>query len=253
MAGTLEGRVALVTGGASGLGRATASVFAREGALVVVADRTEDAGAEVARSIEEGGGAARFVRCDVTEPAEVDALVQEAFAWRGRLDCAFNNAGIEGPLGRTHKYADDDWRRVIEVNLTGVFSCVRAELDVMLRQGHGAIVNTASVAGLVGMRGLVAYTASKHGVVGLTKAVALEYATANVRVNAVCPGIVQTPMLERMASAHAGMHEQMVALEPVGRTGQADEIAEAVAWLCSDRASFVTGHAMAVDGGYLAR
>jgi NAD(P)-dependent dehydrogenase (short-subunit alcohol dehydrogenase family) len=253
MPGQLDGKVALVTGGASGIGRATALTFAREGAKLIIADRHEDGGHQTVHMITEQGGAAIFVQTDVTQVTAVEALISKAVETYGRLDCAHNNAGISGG-GRalTAEYPEDTWHQVIAVNLTGVWLCMKYEIVQMLQQGGGAIVNTASVAGLVGLPYASAYVASKHGVVGLTKTAALEYAQQGIRVNCVCPSYIATPMTapgmqdpERMA--------RMIASEPIGRMGQPEEIAEAVVWLCSDAASFVTGHTMTVDGGYVAQ
>src|SRR5215510_187734 len=238
MAELLKGKVAVVTGASSGIGRASALVFAREGAKVVVADVIVTGGEETVRLIKAAG---------------VEAMVNTAVATYGRLDCAHNNAGVEGAMGTTADYTEADWDRVIRVNLTGVWLCMKYEIPQMLKEGGGAIVNTASGAGLVGVPRMPAYIASKHGVVGLTRTAALEYAKSGVRVNAVCPGVIQTPMVERVTAKRPGMAERMAAAEPVGRMGKPEEIAEAVVWLCSDAASFVTGHAMSVDGGAVAQ
>ncbi len=253
MPGTLNGKVALVTGGASGIGRATALTFAREGAKLVIADMNEDGGQQTVHLITEKGGEAIFVRTDVSKAVEVQALISTAVETYGRLDCAHNNAGISGG-GRalTAEYPEETWHQVIAVNLTGVWLCMKYEIPQMLHQGGGVIVNTASVAGLIGGRGLAAYVASKHGVVGLTKTAALEYAHQGIRVNCVCPGVIHTPMTER-AWSDPERRAQIIAMEPLGRIGNPEEIAEAVVWLCSDAASFVTGHAMSVDGGYVAQ
>ena len=253
MAGLLSGKVALVTGGSTGIGRASALTFAREGAQVVVADVVEDKAEETVRLIKDAGGEARCIKTDVTRAAEVEAMVRFTLDAYGRLDCAHNNAGIEGRVSNTAEYAEADWDRVIGVNLTGVWLCMKSEIPPMLEQGGGAIVNTASGAGLIGAPGMPAYVASKHGVVGLSKTAALEYAKAGIRVNAMCPGVIETPMVERLTSGNPGMMEGFVSIHPVGRAGQPQEIAEAVVWLCSDAASFVTGHAMSVDGGITAQ
>jgi NAD(P)-dependent dehydrogenase (short-subunit alcohol dehydrogenase family) len=248
------GKVALVTGGASGIGRACARLFAKEGASVVVSDVALEGGQETVRLIEEDGGQASFVEADVSKAAEVEALVGRALEAYSRLDYAFNNAGIEGRMAtNTADYPEEDWDRVIAVNLKGVWLCMKHEITQMLRQGGGSIVNNSSVEGLVGLPGTSAYAASKHGVVGLTKTAALEYAQSGIRVNAVCPGLIRTPMVERYSRGDAEIEAQFASVEPVGRMGSAEEVAEAVVWLCSEAASFVTGHAMAVDGGYVAR
>ena len=253
MPGRVEGKVALVTGGASGIGRATALTFAREGAKLVIADLNEEGGQQTVHMIKEQGGDATFVQIDVTQVTAVETLFSKAVETYGRLDCAHNNAGISGG-GRalTADYSEDTWHQVIAVNLTGVWLCMKYEISQMLHQGGGVIVNTASVAGLIGGRGLAAYVASKHGVVGLTKTAALEYAQQGIRVNCVCPGVIQTPMTERGLS-NAERRARIIASEPMGRVGTPEEIAEAVVWLCSDAASFVTGHTMTVDGGHVAQ
>src|SRR5262245_46986220 len=253
MAGCVEGKVALVTGGASGIGRATALTFAREGAKLVIADMNAEGGQQTVHMVTEKGGEAIFVRTDVSQAVEVQALISTAVETYGRLDCAHNNAGITGG-GRalTAEYAEDTWQQVIAVNLTGVWLCMKYEIPQMLHQGRGTMVNTASAAGLVGTRGASAYVASKHGVVGLTKTAALEYAQQGIRVNCVCPGWIQTPMTERGLS-DPERRARIIASAPTGRVGTPEEVAEAVVWLCSDAASFVTGHAMSVDGGVIAR
>jgi NAD(P)-dependent dehydrogenase (short-subunit alcohol dehydrogenase family) len=255
MPGKLDGRVALVTGAASGIGRASALAFAADGARVVVADVSDEQGRETVDLIESAGGEAMFVPADVASRGDVEALVRAAVETYGRLDCAHNNAGIEGaspPGTMFHEYPDELWDQVLSINLKGVWLCMRAEIIQMLAQGGGAIVNTASIAGLVGGFG-GAYSAAKHGVVGLTKVAALEYATRGIRVNAVCPGGIRTPMLERVFARRPETEQAFIAGEPVGRLGTPEEIAAAVVWLCSDGASFLTGVALPVDGGWVAR
>jgi len=253
MAGSLEGKVALVTGAGSGIGRAAALAFAREGAKVVVADVVAEGGKETVGLIEQAGGKALFVEGDVSASASAEAMVRTAVEQYGRLDCGFNNAGIEGAQAPTAECTEDNWDRVLSINLKGVWLCMKHEIAHMLAHGGGAIVNTASVAGLVGFPNIPAYNASKGGVIQLTKTAALEYAKEGIRVNAVCPGVIRTPMVERFLGGSAEAEAQFVALEPVGRMGTPEEVAEAVVWLCSDAASFVTGHAMPVDGGLVAQ
>jgi NAD(P)-dependent dehydrogenase (short-subunit alcohol dehydrogenase family) len=252
MVGRVEGKVALVTGGASGIGRATALTFAREGAKLVVADMNADGGQQTVHMITENGGEAIFVRTDVSQAVEVQALISKTVETYGRLDCAHNNAGIAGGVrALTADYPEERWHQVIAVNLTGVWLCMKYEIPQMCSQGSGAIVNTASAWGLVGAPGASAYVASKHGVVGLTKTAALEYPQQGIRVNCVCPGVIETPMTERGLS-DPELRARLLASEPIGRVGTPEEVAETVVWLCSDAASFVTGHAMSVDGGYVA-
>lgn len=254
MAGSLENKVALVTGAGSGIGRAAALAFAREGARVVVADVDEEGGAGTVGEIKASGGEAAFFRCDVTKGAEVEALVDGAVGAFGRLDCAFNNAGTEGRTRTdTAGYPEEDFDRVVAVNLKGVWLCMKHEIPRMLEGGGGAVVNMASVSGLVGFEGSGPLVASKHGVVGLTRVAALEYAARGVRVNAVCPGVVWTPMVGRATGESAEAQARFAAMEPIGRMGEPEEIAEAVVWLCSDAASFVTGAPIPVDGGFTAR
>jgi NAD(P)-dependent dehydrogenase (short-subunit alcohol dehydrogenase family) len=250
----LEGKVALITGGGSGIGRAAALAFAREGARVAVADISLETATETASLLSASGAHSAAFASDVARAEEVEALVAQTVERFGRLDCAFNNAGIEGgpPGTRLHEYAEDVWDRVVNVDLKGVWLCMKYEITAMLLAGGGAIVNTSSIAGLVG-GGNSAYVASKHGVVGLTRRAALEYGPAGIRVNAVCPGSIRTPMLERLFRAAPEREGLLVEQAPLGRLGQPEEVAEAVIWLCSDAASFVTGHALVVDGGFLAR
>lgn len=251
MSSLLTGKVALVTGGSTGIGRASCLAFAREGAKVVVADVNGEAGEGTAQWIRAAGGEAVFVRADVSVDDEVGAMVRTAVATYGRLDCAFNNAGIAGAIGAsTHAYPDDAWDRVIGINLKGVWLCMKHEIPQMLAQGGGAIVNTASIWGLVGAPGAAAYVASKHGVVGLTRAAALEYAPQGLRINAVNPGTIRTPILDPFIAAEPAFESMMIARHPIGRIGLPEEVAEAVVWLCSDAASFVVGQSLPVDGGY---
>ena len=248
----LEGRTALATGSASGIGQATALAFAREGAKVVIADVNVDGGNATLRMVREIGSEAIFVRTDVRRADEVEALVNEVVKTYGRLDCAFNNAGILGKPTSAVECTEENWDKVISTNLKGVFLCMKYEIPYMIRQGHGAIVNTASVAGLIGVQKNAAYVASKHGVAGLTKAAAIDYARSGIRINAVCPGFIRTAMLG-LLEAKPEREARCVSMEPIGRLGRPEEVAEAVVWMCSDAASFVTGHLMAVDGGLVAR
>ncbi len=248
----LEGRVALVTGGTSGIGRDTAVLFAKAGVKVVVAGRRETEGEETIELLRAAGGDGLFVKADVSKASEVDALVRKAAEKFGRLDIAFNNAGIEGVWVPIVRQSEEDWDRTIDINLKGVWLCLKYEIRQMLKQGGGgAIVNMSSVMGLTGSAGAAAYSASKHGVIGLTKAAALENARSGIRINAVCPATVETPLSDRLFGAPA-VHKYVLSCHPIGRFGKATEIAEAVVWMCSDRASFMTGQSLVLDGGFLA-
>ncbi|MEH2194359.1 MAG: SDR family oxidoreductase [Nostoc sp.] len=248
--GNYTGKVAFVTGAANGIGRATALAFAREGANVVVADISEQGNQETVRMIEELGKQAIAIRCDVTQAEEVKAALAKTIEAFGRLDFAFNNAGIEPRKPTpTAEYEEEEWNRIIDTNLRSVFLCMKYEIPLILKQGGGAIVNTSSGAGIIGIKGSPAYTAAKHGVIGLTKSAALDYAAQNIRINAVCPGYINTPMMDRFTGGTAEGRAKVIAEEPIGRMGKPDEIAAAVVWLCSDAAAFVVGHAMVIDGG----
>lgn len=248
-----ENKVALVTGGSSGIGRASALAFAREGAKVVVSDVNVKGGEETVRMIGKAGGESIFVRTDVSKAAEVEAMVNNAFEKYGRLDCALNNAGIGPSRNLLADCTEEDWERTIGINLKGVWLCMKYEIPYMLRQGKGAIVNTASVSGLVAYNSRFGiYTASKHGVVGLTKAATMDYAASGIRINAVCPGTILTPLVTDVYDGKPELAEAARAAHPIGRLGTPAEVAEAVVWLCSDAASFITGHAVAVDGGFVA-
>lgn len=250
--GSFAGKVAFVTGAANGIGRAAALAFAREGAGVVAADVSEQGNQETARLIEEAGGRALAVRCDVSRAEDVKAALDRTVGTFGRLDFAFNNAGVEQPIMPAADLTEEEWDRIVAIDLRGVFLCMRHQIPLMLKQGGGAIVNTSSGAGVKGFAGQAAYCAAKFGVVGLTKAAALDYAKSGIRINAVCPGIVETPMMGRFSGGTPEGRARVIAQEPVGRMGKPEEIAAAVVWLCSDAAAFVTGHAMVIDGGQTA-
>jgi NAD(P)-dependent dehydrogenase (short-subunit alcohol dehydrogenase family) len=253
MINRLSGKVAIVTGASAGIGRATARALACEGARVVVADISEAGGQETVDLITENGGSAIFVRTDVSNSDDVKAMVQRTVEEFGGVDLAFNNAGIEGVQGAAADFADPDWNRVLSINLTGVWLCMKYEIPEMLRRGGGAIVNCSSVAGLVGFPGIAPYVASKHGVVGLTKTAALDYATADIRINAICPGVIDTQMIHRFTHDSPQVEELMADMAPVQRMGRPEEIADAVVWMLSDASSFMTGQAIAVDGGFVTR
>jgi NAD(P)-dependent dehydrogenase (short-subunit alcohol dehydrogenase family) len=241
-------KVILVTGSTYGIGKSTAIAFAERGAKVVLSDWKEDV--DTARLIKEKGGDCLFIQCDVSDEEQVKKLVSGTIAHYGRLDYAFNNAGIEGEGGSTVDCSTENWDNTISINLKGVWYCMKYQIPEMLKSGGGSIVNNASIAGLVGFAGLPAYVASKHGVVGLTKSAALDYAKQGIRINAVCPGVIHTPMIDRFTGEDPAVLEQMVAAKPMGRVGQPEEIADTVVFLCSDASSFITGQALAVDGGW---
>jgi NAD(P)-dependent dehydrogenase (short-subunit alcohol dehydrogenase family) len=246
-----KNKTALVTGGSFGIGRATAIAFAKEGANVIVADWVEDH--ETVDLIKKAGGNAIFVKCDVSKEADIKMLMDKTIEKYGSLDFAFNNAGIEGLSAPVHECTNENWDQVIGINLKGTWLCMKHEIPLMLKQGKGAIVNNASIAGLVGFAGIPAYVASKHAIVGLTKNAALDYAKQGIRVNVVCPGVIKTPMIDRFTGQDKEVEKAFAAQEPIGRMGEPEEIASAVLWLCSDGASFVTGHPLAVDGAWVAQ
>ena len=249
----MQGRVGLVTGAGAGIGRATALAFAREGASVAVADLVAATAEETLHMIEAKGGRAVSIECDVSKAGEVEAMMSKTIETYGRLDCAVNNAGIGGPKIPIVDYPEEEWKRVISINLTGVWLCMKHEIRQMLKQGGGAIANMASVGGLIGTPEISAYIAAKHGVIGLAKTAALECAQRGIRVNAVCPGAIRTALVENVIAEHPEMEKFFSDIHPIGRIGETNEVAEAVVWLCSDAASFVTGHAMTVDGGMTAQ
>jgi NAD(P)-dependent dehydrogenase (short-subunit alcohol dehydrogenase family) len=250
----LNNKVILVTGGSTGIGRATAKVLGAEGATVIIADVQDQEGSNTVRMVCDAGGQAEYHHVDVGDYEQVRALVTQVAETHGSLDGAFNNAGIEGPTAKILDVPMEDWDRVIRVNLTGVFICMKCEIEQMIKQdGGGSIVSTSSAAGLIGIPGAASYNASKHGVIGLTKTVALEYAAKNIRVNAVCPGFIETPMLDRVTDASVKIRDQLIKAVPMRRVAQASEIGETAAWLLSDKSSYVTGVAMPVDGGWVAQ
>lgn len=241
------GKAALVTGAASGIGRATAVAFAREGARVAILDRTEDALSETSEAVRDAGAEVLAIACDVSEPEQVEAAIARVVERFGRLDVAFNNAGVENKAAPVHEIALAEWDRILDVNLRGTFVCMKHELAQMVRQGGGVIVNTSSGAGIRGVAGGASYAASKHAIIGLTKSAALDYAKQNIRVNAILPGNIETPMMDRFTN---GDIQKAIDLEPVGRLGKPEEIADAVLWMSADLGAFVTGAAISVDGGW---
>ncbi len=251
--GKLDGKAAIVTGAGSGIGRASALLFAQEGAGVVVADLNEEGARETAKQIEEAGGKAVAVRVDVSQPAEVEAMVRTAVESFGRLDVLFNNAGIDGEPGMVADSSIDNWHRVIAVNLTGVYLGMKYGIAAMLKTGGGSVISTSSIAGLVGFPAMAAYCASKGGVIQLTKAVALEYARQGVRVNAICPGVIATPMVEHVMKSSPGMVEAVTAQTPLGRMGKPEEVAKLALYLASDDSAFCTGAVFVIDGGWVAQ
>jgi len=249
---SFAGKVALVTGAGSGIGLATAKAFGEAGASVVLADRREDAVRAAAEGLSASGGKALAVRCDVTDDTQVASMIDRTVFAFGRLDAAFNNAGVMQRRVDTAEISADEWDRVMAINLRGVWSCMKYELPQMLRNGGGAIVNCSSIGGVIGVPGLAAYHAAKHGVIGLTKTAALEYATRKIRINAVCPGTINTPMAESLTGGDPKILAEFLKDEPIGRIAEPEEVAAAVLWLCSPGASYVVGHALLVDGGYTA-
>ncbi|MBY0471800.1 SDR family oxidoreductase [bacterium] len=248
-----KNQVVLITGAASGIGQSTARAFAEKGATVVVADVLEASGVQTATEIEKNGGKAIFVKCDVSDERDIRNVMNRTLERFGRLDCAINNAGIEGEQASTVDCSVENWDRVINTNLRGLWLCMKYEIPQMLKQGKGSIVNISSIAGVVGFQGIPAYVASKHAVLGLTKTAALEYAKTGIRINAICPGVIQTPMIDRFVHGEAQIRKQLSDGEPVGRVGRPEEVASAILWLCSEGASFVTGHPLVVDGGWVAQ
>jgi len=247
-----ENKVAVVTGGGSGLGEAACYLYVREGAKVVVSDLNEERGRETVQAIEKMKGESFFVRADVSNPDDCRAMVEAALEKYGRLDIAFNNAGIGGETSVTAEYSLEGWRKVIDVNLSSVFYCMKYEIPAMLKLGGGAIVNMASILGRVGFEQSPAYVAAKHGVIGLTKTAALEYSRQGIRINAVGPGFIRTPLIASLEE-NQQVRDHLISLHPIGRLGESEEVAELVIWLSSDKASYVMGAYYPIDGGYLAR
>ncbi|HEX2554722.1 MAG TPA: glucose 1-dehydrogenase [Microvirga sp.] len=241
------GKVAFITGAASGIGRATAVAFAAEGARLAILDRTAEALREIEAAVKVAGGEVLAIACDVSKPKEVEAAVAQAVETFGRIDCAFNNAGVENKAAPLHEIDLEEWDRILNINLRGTFLCMKHEIAQMVRQGGGVVVNTSSGAGIRGVAGGASYAASKHGMIGMTASAALDYAKQNIRVSCVLPGNIATPMMDRFTG---GEIQKAIDLEPVGRLGKPEEIAEAVLWMCSDLGGFVTGASIVVDGGW---
>lgn len=249
----LKNKVVIITGGASGIGAASALAFAREGASVVVADVQTEKAQELVSRIQSEDGKAIFIKCDVSLESDIKNMVGKTIDKLGHINCAFNNAGVEGDSANTIMCSNENWDKIMTINLKGVWLCMKYQIPEMLKNGGGSIVNCSSVAGIVGFSGSPAYTASKHGVIGLTQTAALEFAGKKIRVNAICPGIIQTPMIERFTHGEVLATKALMEGEPVGRMGLPEEVAQAALWLCSDASSFVTGHPLVVDGGWVAR
>jgi len=249
----MTGKVALITGAASGIGRAAAIAFAKNGANVVVADTQSDGGMQTVQLIEKSGSRSIFLECDVSIEADVEKMMELTIREFGKLDYAFNNAGVEGIRVITSELTETEWNRLININLKGVWLCLKHELKQMNKQKNGSIVNCSSIAGKVGFAMASAYVASKHGVIGLTEAASLEFANSGIRINSICPGVIRTPMVDRFLREHPTELEQLRAKEPMGRFGTPEEVADAVLWLCSDSSSYITGHALIVDGGWTAQ
>ena len=249
----LENKVTLITGGNSGIGRATAIMAAKEGAKVVIANRTAESGQRVVQEIKDAGGEAMFVQADVAKAVQVKAMVETIVDRHGRLDCAFNNAGIAGVLAIAHEVKEEDWDECIDINLKSVWLCMKYEIAQMLEQGGGSIVNQGSAAGLVALPGALAYCAAKFGVIGLTKTAAIEYVKSNIRINAMCPSFVGTPLTQKLGEDYPEFVEKAFPFQPNGRLGTPDEIASGVIWMLSDASSFANGLIMSVDGGYVAQ
>lgn len=249
----MKDKVVLITGSAAGIGKSTAKLFAGQGSKVIVSDIQEEEGSKTVSEIEDLGGQAIFIKCDVADKQEVKELVEKSIEKYGRLDFGVNNAGIEGENEKTANCTEGNWDRIMDINLKGAWLCMKFEIEQMLKQGSGAIVNVSSVAGLVGFAGTPAYTASKHGMLGLTKTAALDYATSGIRVNAVCPAVIRTPMIDRVTKEDNEALKSFESMHPVGRLGEPKEVAEAIYWLCSDKASFITGAAFPIDGGFTSR
>ncbi len=248
-----EGKVALVTGASSGIGLVTAQRFARLGAKVVLSDVNDEAGDQAAEQIRSDGGEASYIHADVSSYDDVASLMRQIDETYGQLDFAFNNAGIEGEIGPIEQSSLENWHRVIAVNLSSVFYCMKEQIPLMKRNGGGVIINCSSIAGLVGTQGSGVYGASKHGVIGLTRSAAIEHAQAGIRVNAVCPGAIKTVLVERVITEHPEMKEMIDNLHPIGRMGEPEEVAAAVTWLCQTESAFVTGIALPIDGALTAR
>lgn len=251
MESNFKNKVVIITGGSYGIGKATAISFSKKGAKVVIADWIEDK--ETLNQIKANGADAIFIKCDVSKAEDVQLMIKKTIETFGQLDYAFNNAGIEGIRGSTMDCSEENWDKTLAINLKGVWLCMKYQIPELLKQGKGSIVNCASIAGMIGYPDLPAYVASKHGIIGITKTAALEFAKSNIRINAVCPGVIKTAMIDRLTGNKKEAEDQYASMEPIGRLGTPEEVANAVLWLSSDEASFVTGNAMAVDGGWLAQ